>query len=170
MVIEAVGELKGEPVREPAEIKLELPIDANIPPEYIAKEPLRLEAYRRLSEVTTMAEVEDIKTEWMDRYGPIPDRAAALLDVARMRAECSRIGIREITVTKAQGMAAGMLPGALMAKIAPVELKTSQELRLQRLSRTAVYKLTEGILIVPMKPKTDAAEFLLTFLGELFPR
>ena len=158
--------LKGEPVKEPAEIKLELPVDANIPSDYIAKEPLRLEAYRRLAEVTSRAEVDDIRNEWLDRYGPIPDRAEALLDVARLRAECARIGIRDITVTKA----AGMMPGALTAKISPVELKTSQELRLQRLSRTAIYKLVEGILIVPMKAKTDTAEFLLTFLGELYPR
>ncbi len=170
MVIEAVGELKGEPVKEPAEIKLELPVDANIPSDYMAKEPLRLEAYRRLAEVTTRAEVDDIRNEWLDRYGPIPDRAEALLDVARLRAECARIGIRDITVTKAAGMAAGMMPGALVAKISPVELKTSQELRLQRLSRTAIYKLVEGILIVPMRAKTDTAEFLLTFLGELYPR
>ncbi len=52
MVTEAVAELKGEPIREPAEIKLDLPLDANLPPEYVAKEELRLEAYRRLATVT----------------------------------------------------------------------------------------------------------------------
>jgi transcription-repair coupling factor (superfamily II helicase) len=49
MVSEAVAELKGEPVREPAEVKLDLPIDANLPTSYVAKEELRLEAYRRLA-------------------------------------------------------------------------------------------------------------------------
>ena len=53
MVTEAVGELKGEPVQEPAEIKLDLPIDAYLPADYVAKEELRLEAYRRLAAVTT---------------------------------------------------------------------------------------------------------------------
>ena len=68
MVTEAVSELKGEPVREPAEIKLDLPLDANLPADYVPKEALRLEAYRRLAEVTTDSEVDDIRAEWEDRY------------------------------------------------------------------------------------------------------
>src|SRR5207253_7442950 len=51
MVTEAVGEMKGETVRPPAEIKLELPLDANLPKSYVGKEELRLEAYRRLAVV-----------------------------------------------------------------------------------------------------------------------
>jgi transcription-repair coupling factor (superfamily II helicase) len=170
MVIEAVGELKGETPREPAEIKIEVPVDANIPHDYIAKEPLRLDAYRRLAVVTSQGDVEDIANEWIDRYGPIPDRAKSLLDVARLRAECVRIGIREVAVTKASGMGAGMMSNALMARMQPIDLKTSQEIRLQRLSRTAVFKQKEQLLIVPMKSTGTVIETLLAFLGELFPK
>ena len=170
MVIEAVGELKGETKKEPAEIKMEIPVDANIPHDYIGKEPLRLDAYRRLAEVTSQADVDDIAAEWLDRYGPVPERAASLLDVARLRAECVRIGLREITVTKAVGMGASLMMGSMAARLSPVELKTSQEIRLQRLSRTALYKQREGQLIVPLRPGIDALEFLLTFLGELYPK
>src|SRR5436305_3036762 len=49
MVSEAVAELKGEPVREPAEIKLDLPINANLPAAYVSREDVRREAYRRLA-------------------------------------------------------------------------------------------------------------------------
>ena len=170
MVIEAVGELKGETKKEPAEIKMEIPVDANIPHDYIGKEPLRLDAYRRLAEVTSQADVDDIAAEWLDRYGPVPGRAASLLDVARLRAECVRIGLREVTVTKAVGMGASLMMGSMVARLSPVELKTSQEVRLQRLSRTAVYKQREAQLIVPLRPGIDALEFLLTFLGELYPK
>ena len=170
MVIEAVGELKGETKKEPAEIKMEIPVDANIPHDYIGKEPLRLDAYRRLAEVTSQADVDDIAAEWLDRYGPVPERAATLLDVARLRAECVRIGLREVTVTKSVGMGASLMMGSMAARLSPVELKTSQEVRLQRLSRTAVYKQREGQLIVPLRPGIDALEFLLTFLGELYPK
>ena len=75
MVNEAVAELKGEPVREPAEIKLDLPLDAHLPKDYVPREDLRLEAYRRLAAVTTEAEVDDIRSEWEDRYGPVPPPA-----------------------------------------------------------------------------------------------
>src|SRR5204863_6452312 len=67
MVNEVVAELKGEPVQEPAEIKLDLPLDAHLPKEYVPREDLRLEAYRRLAAVTTEVEVEDIRNEWQDR-------------------------------------------------------------------------------------------------------
>jgi transcription-repair coupling factor (superfamily II helicase) len=169
MVIEAVGELKGETPKEPAEIKIEIPVDANIPHDYIAKEPLRLDAYRRLSTVTSLADVEDIRNEWLDRYGPVPDRAAVLLDVARLRAECVRIGLREVAVTKATGMGASMMSGALVARLSPVELKTSQEIRLQRIAKTAVYKQRDGILIYPIPPRLPAIDALLAFLGDLYP-
>ena len=67
MVTEAVSEMKGIPVKQPAEIKLDVPSDAFLPADYVTKEELRLEAYRRLAGVTTHAEVDDIRTECEDR-------------------------------------------------------------------------------------------------------
>jgi hypothetical protein len=49
-------------------------------------------------------------------------------------------------------------------------LKTSQEVRLQRLSRTSIYKAKEQVLIYPMKAGVNIIETLLAFLGELYPR
>src|SRR5690606_21043893 len=89
MVNEAVAELKGEPIKEPAEIKIDVPVDASLPTDYVGREDLRLEAYRRLAAVTSHAEVDDIRTEWLDRYGPVPAPAENLLEVARLRAECA---------------------------------------------------------------------------------
>ncbi|GAC1477300.1 MAG: hypothetical protein NVS1B12_12270 [Acidimicrobiales bacterium] len=163
MVSEAVAELKGEEVREPAEIKLDLPLDAFLPPDYVSREDLRIEAYRRLATVTTQGEVDDIATEWTDRYGPPPAPAEALLRVARLRAECARIGIRELTVAKD------------IARISPLTLKMSQKVRLERRFPKAVYKEDLGQLVLPMSltgtraSRVDPAEFLLAVLGELVP-
>jgi transcription-repair coupling factor (superfamily II helicase) len=155
MVSEAVAELKGEPVRPPAEIKIDVPLDAHLPADYVAREELRLEAYRRLAAVTSPAEVEDIAAEWLDRYGPPPPAAAALLDVARLRAECVRTGVREANVAKGT------------ARLFPVRLKTSEQIRLQRLSRTAVYKEDVGQLVVPLARDVNPAQALVTLLQEL---
>ena len=84
----------------------------------------RLEAYRRLASVTTDGEVDDIATEWVDRYGPVPDAAQRLLDVARLRAECHRLGLHDISIGN-------------QARLGPIELKLSQATRLRRLSREA---------------------------------
>ena len=100
MVTEAVGELKGEPVEEPLDITIDVPADANLPRDYVQRDDVRMEAYRRLAAVTAEADVDDVRAEWEDRYGPPPAPAAALLDVARLRVECVRLGIRTITVQR----------------------------------------------------------------------
>jgi transcription-repair coupling factor (superfamily II helicase) len=165
MVSEVVAELKGEEVREPAEIKLDLPLDANLPKDYVAKEELRLEAYRRLAAVTTEAEVDDIRAEWEDRYGPVPDPAAALLDVARLRAEAARLGIREINVVKVTGIGAAVWT----ARMTPVKLKVSEEIRLKRLVPRGLYKADMGQLVIPVKGGRGVATELVDMLAELFP-
>jgi len=157
MVSEAVAELKGEELREPAEIKLDLAVDANLPPDYVAKEELRLEAYRRLAAVTTKEEVDDIEAEWVDRYGPVPPPAQALLAVGRLRAECVRAGVREITVAKGT------------ARLAPLVLPTSRRIRLQRLYKEGVYKEELEQLVLPLPRGTDPAPYLVELLRELVP-
>jgi transcription-repair coupling factor (superfamily II helicase) len=163
MVSEAVAELKGEPVREPAEIKLELPVDANLPVSYVAKEELRLEAYRRLAVVETAREVEDIRGEWEDRFGPVPLEAEALLRVARLRAECIRTGVRDITVT------ANRTGPGWQARLGPIQLRASAAVRLRRLAKDALYKEEQGQLVVPIRKDIDVAEALTVLLGELVP-
>ncbi len=166
MVSEVVAELKGEPVHEPAEIKLDLPLDASLPPEYVPKEELRLEAYRRLAAVTSEAEVDDIRTEWEDRYGAVPDNSAALLDVARLRAEAARVGLREVNVTKRTGIGAAVW----VARLGPVKLKVSEEIRLKRLAPKAIYKPDLVQLVVPVKGGRGVAVELVDLLARLFPR
>jgi transcription-repair coupling factor (superfamily II helicase) len=165
MVSEVVAELKGQKPKEPAEIKLDLPLDANLPKEYVGKEELRLEAYRRLAAVEADSQVDDVRSEWEDRYGPIPDEAAALLDVARLRAECSRLGLREVNVVKTTGFGAPVWT----ARLSPVELKVSQEIRLKRLAPKAIYKPDLHQLVVPVKGGRGVAVDLVALLAELFP-
>ena len=165
MVSEVVAELKGEEVREPAEIKLDLPLDANLPKTYVEKEELRLEAYRRLAVVATEAEVDDIRTEWEDRYGPVPDEAAALLDVARLRAEATRLDIRELNVVKVTGIGAAVWT----ARMSPVKLKVSEEVRLKRLMPRGLYKADLGQLVIPVKGGRGVANELVDLLADLFP-
>ncbi|HUP87626.1 MAG TPA: transcription-repair coupling factor [Acidimicrobiales bacterium] len=157
MVSEAVAELKGEEVREPAEIKLDLPMHANLPPDYVSKEELRLEAYRRLAAVTTHQEVDDIENEWLDRYGPVPEPARSLLEVAHLRAECARTGVREVAVARD------------VIRLAPLSLKASQTIRIQRLYPKAVYKEDLGQIVMPLPRGAQAAEHVRAFLQSIVP-
>jgi transcription-repair coupling factor (superfamily II helicase) len=166
MVSEAVAEMKGEERREPAEIKLDLPVNANLPADYVGREDLRLEAYRRLATVTTRAEVDDIRDEWVDRYGPLPAPASALLDIGYLRAECARTGIRELAVVKAAG---GLSGPRFTARMLPLALKASQRVRLSRLWPRAVYKEDTGQLVLPMPATSDLAGDLAGLLAGLVP-
>ncbi len=157
MVTEAVAELKGEPIKPPSELKLDVPSDAYLPSDYVAKEELRLEAYRRLVAVTTNAEVDDIRVEWEDRYGPLPDPAEALLMVGLLRAHCFRIGITELQITSD------------LARLSPVDLKLSEAIRLKRLSRGAIHKEELRQLVIPIPRGKDCATFLVNFLDDLLP-
>ncbi|MGH9118393.1 MAG: transcription-repair coupling factor [Acidimicrobiales bacterium] len=165
MVTEAVAELKGEEVREPAEIKLDLPVNANIPRDYIERDDLRIEAYRRLAAATSDAEVDDIRREWEDRYGPAPDRTAALLDVARLRVEAGRLGIREVNVARGPGFGGP----DYIARLSPVRLKASETIRLQRLVKDAVYKEGPGQLQLPVRQRGELATGLVTLLRTIVP-
>jgi len=166
MVSEAVAELKGEVPRPPAEVKLDLPVAANLPAGYIGREDLRLEAYRRLATVASAAEVDDIAAEWADRYGPPPPPAGALLEVARLRAACAQAGVREVTVV---GGGPGRRGGVATARMAPLRLRRSAQVRLRRLHPRAVYKEDQSQVVVPLPAGADPVRALVELLGELVP-
>ena len=151
MVTEAVGEMKGEPQPpKAAEIKLDVPTDAFLPTDYVAKEELRLEAYRRLAAVTSAAEVDDIRTEWEDRYGPLPEPAGALLQVGYLRAECHRLGITDIQIASGSNT-------TNTAKLSPLTLKTQRDDAPAADSpRRRSTRRTSRQLVVPIPPRRRA--------------
>jgi transcription-repair coupling factor (superfamily II helicase) len=157
MVTEAVAELKGEPVPEPVEVTIDLPVDAHLPRDYVARDDVRMEAYRRLAAVTDPGDVDDVRAEWEDRYGPPPAAAEALLAAARLRAECVRLGIRSLAV------AAGA------ARIRGLALRESQKVRLARLAPGAKVSTEEVLVPLRVRP-AEVAETLTTLLDALVPR
>ncbi|MDP9398223.1 MAG: transcription-repair coupling factor [Actinomycetota bacterium] len=141
LVGEAVADFKGDTTAELAEVKVELPVDAHLPHEYVPGERLRLEAYRKLAAVETEADVDAVRAELVDRYGAPPPPVENLLEVARFRVHVRRAGIREISV---QGT---------YVRLAPVELRESQHLRLQRLYPGSMVKPAIRAILVP-RPTT----------------
>jgi transcription-repair coupling factor (superfamily II helicase) len=143
LVGEAVAEFKddGKPVRP--ETKVELPIDAHIPHDYIESERLRLEAYKRMASIESDDGVDEVRAELLDRYGDLPEPVANLLDVARFRTVAASAGVAEVT---AQGN---------FVRFAPVELPESGQLRLQRLYPKSLVKPAVRTILVP-RPTTAA--------------
>ena len=121
MVGEALAEVKGEVDSEPADVTVELPVDAHIPESYVPEERLRLEAYKAIASVTGDEDIDAVVAELIDRYGQFPASVETLFDVARLRLLARRAGLTEI-------VAAGN-----RVRLSPVELPESRTMRLTRL-------------------------------------
>jgi transcription-repair coupling factor (superfamily II helicase) len=141
LVGEAVQEFKGDTAEEAPETKIELPIDAHLPHDYVPSERLRLEMYKRLAEVRSDEDVALIREELVDRYGEPPTPVASLLEVARFRARARAAGLTDVTV---QGK---------YVRFAPVELPDSGVVRLNRLYPKSVVKAGLRTMLVP-RPST----------------
>ena len=177
MVSEAVSELKGEARPRPIELSVDLPDAAHLPPDYVEAEDVRLEAYRRLSAVRTVAEVEDVRAEWEDRFGPLPAPATALLEVALLRVECLRLGVEDLAVSVPRFASEGAGPrggpgGRAVAKMTPVILPASAEVRLRRLAPGATFVAEAKRLTIPIAPDPATGGYapaLVSLLRELVP-
>ncbi|MBV9870075.1 MAG: transcription-repair coupling factor, partial [Frankiaceae bacterium] len=136
LVGEAVAEFKGERVDELQEVRVDLPVDAHLPHDYIPGERLRLDAYRRLAGAQTDEEVEAIRAELRDRFGELPQEVENLLAVASFRAYARTFGVGEVA---SQGK---------YVRFAPLDLRESQTLRLQRLYPGSIVKPAASIVLV----------------------
>ena len=141
LVGEAVASFKGETDEQLGEIKIELPVDAHLPHDYVPGERLRLEAYKKLATVVDEAGLAEIEAELVDRYGTPPEPVRNLLEVARLRTVARAAGIGDIGV---QGT---------FVRFGPLELRESQTLRLQRLYKGSIVKPALSQILVP-RPMT----------------
>ena len=142
MVGEAVQQFKGErPEEEEVDVKIDLPVDAHLPHDYIGVERLRLEMYRKLASARTTAELDEAVVEMRDRYGEPPQTVANLVAVARFRLVARAYGLTDVSV---QGK---------HVRFAPLALPDSKQLRLKRYHPDAVYKLAVDQVSVP-RPST----------------
>ncbi|MDT3441325.1 transcription-repair coupling factor [Pseudofrankia sp. BMG5.37] len=137
MVGEAVADYKGQAPEELPEVKVELPVDASLPHDYLGSERLRLDAYRRIAAAASEADLDEVRAELVDRFGPPPEPVENLLAVASLRVLARGYGLAEITLAGKQ------------IRFGPLELRESQTLRLQRLYKGAVVKLAARTVLVP---------------------
>ena len=138
MIGEAVTEMKGDGPAERAEVRVELPVDAHIPHDYVAGERLRLEAYTSIAAIDSDADIAAVADELTDRFGPPPRAVENLLQVARLRAKARRAGLTDITQ---QGN---------HIRFAPVELPESREVRVHRLYPRTLIKRAVRTMLVPV--------------------
>mgnify|MGYP002577600973 CR=1 FL=1 len=94
----AVKEAKGE--KEPVKIDtvVDIPVPASISTHYIPRESERLSMYKRIALIETRDDLYDVQDELIDRYGDIPEDTANLLNIALIKADCSRAGVTQLRI------------------------------------------------------------------------
>ncbi|HEX4720988.1 MAG TPA: transcription-repair coupling factor [Pseudonocardiaceae bacterium] len=122
---------------ELAEVRVDLPVDAHIPHDYVPGERLRLEAYRKIAAAADTAGLDAVREELVDRYGTAPAAVDNLLAVATFRQVCRAHGVTEVAT---QGT---------NIRFAPLPLRDSQLVRLKRLYPKALYKAVANTVSVP---------------------
>ncbi len=93
MLERTVRELQGETEPEATETQLNLGLPIRIPGEYIGDENQRLRMYKRVAGVESAAQLEDVRGELEDRYGPLPAPVSNLLEYAHLRLLAGRMGV-----------------------------------------------------------------------------
>jgi transcription-repair coupling factor (superfamily II helicase) len=96
MLERAVAELKGEVKPADQRVTINLGVDLRIPPEYILSENLRLSTYKRIAEIGTDAQREELVKELEDRFGAPPRAIENLLDYALLKADAEKMQIATI--------------------------------------------------------------------------
>jgi len=164
LVAEAVAEAKGEVVANVEPITLDIPGEASLPKSYVEAEDARLEAYRRLSSITTLEEMRDLREEWLDRYGALPTAAQGLLDLGELRVRCLGLRIRSLQVLPAK---VGIRSHPLL-KASPVSLSMSQQMRLRRRFGSGGFNDETKELKIELTASQASATGVLALLEELF--
>ncbi|MFB2584377.1 transcription-repair coupling factor [Herbiconiux liukaitaii] len=168
MIGEAVSTFRGDVAEGQTELRLELPVDAHIPEDYVDSERLRLEAYQKLSAAAAPAASDDaidrVIEELTDRYGQPPAEVSTLVAVSRLRRRAQKSSLSEV-VTMGSNL-----------RVAPADLPDSIQVRLKRLYPGAKHFAQTSAISVPLPvvdgtPLADAAliAWVASFLDAIVP-
>ena len=146
LVGEAVANFRGEQENTEVEVKVDLPVNAHIPHDYIDAERLRLQAYRQIASADTDQKIAEAREELHDRYGALPEPVENLLQVAVLRREAREAGIHEITAL-----------GPKLRVVSGEPLPESRQMRLKRVYPGSTHTQPKGLdtwLTLVPRPKT----------------
>ncbi|MFM8713834.1 MAG: TRCF domain-containing protein, partial [Actinomycetota bacterium] len=156
MVSESVAEMKGEAPPSPLELKIDLLVDAYLPHDYVDSEELRLDAYRKLALVIDDEGLAELHDEWVDRFGPLPAAAKALLRIGQLRVQCHGAGLSRVVVQDSA------------VRLFPVQFDRVAEQRAQSVAPASSYDREAQTLRIDVPRGEGAVEFLIRTMPAIF--
>jgi transcription-repair coupling factor (superfamily II helicase) len=164
MVGEAIALFRDDVAPGLTELRLELPVDARIPTDYIDSERLRLEMYQKLSGAAAPAagegDIAELVEEITDRYGTPPQAVDTLVQVTTLRRRAMASGLSEV-----------MVIGSNLRVLGP-PLPDSLQVRMARVYPKAKYIAPARVCLIPL-PEDYSDTALVTWVAgvidALFP-
>lgn len=168
MIGEAVSAFRGDVAEGQTELRLELPVDAHIPEDYVDSERLRLEIYQKLSAASGPAakegQIDAVVEELVDRYGTPPDAVTHLVAISRLRRQAQLAGLSDVIATGSK------------LRIAPANIPDSRRVRLERLYPGAKHFAQNDVILVPfptpggeLPGDADLIEWVSRLVTAIFP-
>jgi len=134
---------EGEP---PEPVRLDVNVDAYVPADYVPYEQAKIEVHRRIAGAMEIADVQRLREDLEDRFGPVPEPLENLLALQRARIKFGQAGARTVSFR-----------GDRLA-VAPIELDSVRARRLREQLPEAIYE--SGRTQVSMRvPKDGPARF-----------
>ncbi len=112
----------------PEPVRLDVSVDAYVPAEYVPYEQAKIEIHRRVAGAVEVADVERLREELEDRFGPVPEPLANLLALQRARIKLGQAGARAVSFR-----------GDRLA-VTPIDLDSARARRLREQLPEALYE------------------------------
>ncbi len=93
---EVVKEIQGEKVVQEIDVQIDLDVTSYIPDEYISDSSQKIEIYQDIALCKNEEDIQNIVDEMIDRFGNMPEEIENLLDIARIKNLCKKIGINKV--------------------------------------------------------------------------
>jgi transcription-repair coupling factor (superfamily II helicase) len=144
MLDEAVAALHGTAADDaPEPVRLDLPVDAYVPGDYVPYEAAKIEVHRRVSGAREVADLILLREELEDRFGPLPRPLDNLIKLQDARIKLGRAGARSVD------FAGGRLA------VAPLELDSRGAKALRARLPEAVYESGRSTVRVRMPDEPE---------------
>ncbi len=97
MIEETIHEMRGDVTQGDIDTRVDIKIDAYLPQEYVSNDLLRVEMYKKIASIRNDENREDLVEELIDRFGDPSAPVMNLVEIAQLRALCSRLAIDYVT-------------------------------------------------------------------------
>jgi transcription-repair coupling factor (superfamily II helicase) len=97
MLDEAIQEREGAPEDEREPVRLDINVDAYVPADYVPYEQAKVDVHRRIAGAVEVADLETLRAELEDRFGPVPEPLQNLLTLQRARIKLGQAGATAVS-------------------------------------------------------------------------